>query len=1176
MPPPPNHEEVLLGLALEQPAAGRAAFLDAVCAGDPALHQRLQARLSAHVAEDNLRHQETGARPTIKLNLPDAPDEPVGETLGSYKLMERLGEGGCGVVYVAEQTQPVRRRVALKVIKLGMDTKAVVARFEAERQALAMMDHPNIAKVLDAGTTDAGRPYFVMELVRGIRITDYCDQNQLSTPARLELFIKVCQAIQHAHQKGIIHRDIKPSNILVTLHDGVPVPKVIDFGIAKATEGRQLTDATVYTQLHQFIGTPAYMSPEQAEMSGLDIDTRSDIYSLGVSLYELLAGSTPFDAEKLMSQGVDQMRQILREQEPVRPSTRLATLADADLTTTAKRRSIDKSKLVHQLQGDLDWIVMKCLEKDRTRRYESASGLAADLRRHLNNEPIVARPPGSVYRFQKMVRRHRFAFAAAAAIAAALVLGLVVSLSQAIRATHAQQAAQAAQAREARQRELAESSEKQAVAAQTGEARLREQAQAQELAARRRAYAADMLLCQQALAANNFRRARLLLDRQRPATGTADLRGWEWRYLWQRCQGEALVKISTGKMPAVAARFTGDANQIAAFQGRSRVSLWNLATHQENVLQPENRSDAFVLNAGRMTLSADGEWLVAAGRNGAAESVVRIWDAHQGTKLSEWAVGTNLINALALAPDKQRLAVFLGDDQSVSVWNVATKQKEFQVFAPEMKPGWKPWGAVAFAPDGSSLAIGDDSGQVRLVAARNGSQQALLPGTFLVSTRGGGVTTLAYSPDGRFLAAGGAFVDPRILVWDAATGQPVATLAGHRGFITDLAFSPDGRRLASTSADQTIKLWNTDAWNEAGTLLGHNNIVWSAAFSPDGRQLATTDINGLICIWPVSGKLPDRGSLLLPAGIQSADVSPDGQSLVGISDRGTVRLLTAATLQDQSVPPEAGTNNVDACWVAPDEILLLSRPLQLKTWRLSSQTITTNPPDVVDSQDAGLVFFPSDHLFAVVRPGPPGTSTLNLWDASAHRMITSRTFNQPPKTVLNLFLSKDGERVALINVNQLSVWNLKNRAEKPIVETGFENIMSVALFSRHPWVVIASAVAPTADVWDLATGTKLVSLEGFNQALLQSVVSPDEARLVTSTIGQEPIRFWDVESWNEVLNLPGRPGCLLNKPHFLSDANTLAATEVDFASGLQQVRLWRAPAWAEINAAESNDPAERK
>ncbi len=384
------------------------------------------------------------------------PDEAVGTTVDRYKILERVGEGGYGVVYVAEQTQPVRRRVALKVIKPGMDSKQVVARFEAERQALAMMDHPNIARVLDAGTTEAGRPFFVMELVRGIRITDYCDQTDLSTKERLDLFMKVCQAIQHAHQKGIIHRDIKPSNILITLHDGVPVPKVIDFGIAKATEGR-LTDATVYTQLHQFIGTPAYMSPEQAEMSGLDIDTRSDIYSLGVLLYELLTGSTPFDTKELLASGLDAMRKTIREREPVRPSTKLSqtlvaagvskprssaskTPSSEDEVRASSRRLLRVKETISLLRGDLDWIVMKCLEKDRRRRYETANGLAADLQRHLNHEPVVARPPSAAYQFQKAFRRNKLAFAAGGAVAGALLLGVVVSTWQAVRATQARQA----------------------------------------------------------------------------------------------------------------------------------------------------------------------------------------------------------------------------------------------------------------------------------------------------------------------------------------------------------------------------------------------------------------------------------------------------------------------------------------------------------------------------------------------------------------------------------------------------------------------------------------------------------------------------------------------------------------------------------------------------------------
>ena len=420
-----SREEEIFEAASKLPPEQRAAHLQTACGDDAALRARIEGLLKAHDEAGGFMQEPAGpARKTIVLTLP--PDEKPGDKIGRYKLLQQIGEGGCGVVYMAEQEEPVRRRAALKVIKLGMDTKSVIARFEAERQALAMMDHPNIAKVLDAGATETGRPFFVMELVRGIKITDYCDQNKLSTQERLGLFMQVCNAIQHAHQKGIIHRDIKPSNILVTLHDGKPVPKVIDFGIAKATQGR-LTDQTLFTAFEQFIGTPAYMSPEQAEMSGLDIDTRSDIYALGVLLYELLTGRTPFDPKELLQSGLDELRRTIREKEPARPSTKLGTLLAADLTAVAQRRQSDAPRLIHLLSGDLDWIVMKSLEKDRTRRYETANGLAMDIQRYLTNEPIIARPPSTIYRFQKLVRRNKTIVAAVGAGVAALVIGLVLS-----------------------------------------------------------------------------------------------------------------------------------------------------------------------------------------------------------------------------------------------------------------------------------------------------------------------------------------------------------------------------------------------------------------------------------------------------------------------------------------------------------------------------------------------------------------------------------------------------------------------------------------------------------------------------------------------------------------------------------------------------------------------------
>src|SRR5687767_2518694 len=356
-----QREEAVFEAALQLAAAERPAYLDQACAGDADLRRRVEMLLGAFERAGGFMNDPAVSTPARSVTLP--PTEKPGDKIGRYKLLEQIGEGGCGVVYMAEQEEPVRRRVALKVIKLGMDTKNVIARFEAERQTLALMEHPNIAKVFDAGATETGRPYFVMELVRGVRITEYCDQNNLTTEGRLKLFMQVCQAIQHAHQKGVIHRDIKPSNILVTLHDSVPVPKVIDFGIAKATEQR-LTEKTLFTEFQSFIGTPAYMSPEQAEMSGLDIDTRSDIYALGVLLYEVLTGTTPFDPQELMKLGLEGVRRRIRDEEPARPSTRVATMVDAQRTATAIHRQTEAPRLIHSLRGDLDWIVMKCLEKD--------------------------------------------------------------------------------------------------------------------------------------------------------------------------------------------------------------------------------------------------------------------------------------------------------------------------------------------------------------------------------------------------------------------------------------------------------------------------------------------------------------------------------------------------------------------------------------------------------------------------------------------------------------------------------------------------------------------------------------------------------------------------------------------------------------------------------------------
>ena len=1166
--------------ALLLPPERRAAHVQEASAGDARLHQRVEALLRAY-EEAGTFMENPAAPPTPGASLsseapagealpdPAVPVPPagpnlkmaspggssydlVGQTIGRYKLLEKVGEGGCGVVYGAEQAEPVRRRVALKVIKLGMDTKAVVARFEAERQALAMMDHPNIAKVFDAGTTEKGGPYFVMELVRGIPITHYCDQAQLTTQERLELFIKVCQAVQHAHQKGIIHRDIKPSNILVTLHDGVPVPKVIDFGIAKAIEGR-LTEHTVYTQMHQLIGTPAYMSPEQAEMTGLDIDTRSDIYSLGVLLYELLAGSTPFDTKELMAAGLDAMRKIIREQEPTRPSTKLSqTLVAADMrrrksggtdeSASSRRRLHEK---IHQLRGDLDWIVMKCLEKDRTRRYETANGLAFDLKRHLDDEPVLARAPSTAYRFQKAFRRHKLSFTATAVVAAALVAGTVVSTWEAMEAGQARNAEKGQRIVAQTERDKAQAAQQRTVealislevqksetlfAAEDSSAALAYLARASRrdrsspVAAGSLFYALTQrslnLRLVEPLAAD--RSAQFSPDGRRVVTASSD----GTARVWDAQTGQPLTHPLKHAAGANSAQFSPNGLRVVTASADHTARVWDAQTGQP-VTDPLKHANEVKF----AQFSPDGRRVVTA----SADATARVWDAQTGQPVTEPLKHEGPVGCAQFSPDGQRV-VTASYDNTARVWDAKTGQPVAEPLkhANEVR-------SARFSPDGQRVVTGSLDGTARVWDARTG-----LPLTEALK-HAAGVSAAQFSPDGQRVVT--ASDDKTARVWDAGTGQPLTDPLKHKGYVASAQFSPDGQRVVTASWDNTARVWDAQTGQPLTEPLRHSLYVHSAEFSPDGRSVLTASEDGTARVW----EAPPGPFLTRPlrhaAQVRSAQFSPNGQRIVTASHDFTARVWDAQTGQALT-PPLTHKDNVTSAQFSPDgqRVVTISCDSTARVWDAQTGQPVT-PPLQHKGEVRSAAFSPDGQR--VVTGSLDGTA--RVWDAR-----TGQPLGQPfehAHGVNSVQFSPDGQRVVTASDDQTArVWDA--RTGQPLTEPlQHKGYVRSARFSPDGQRVVTASWDRTARVWDAQTGQPLAELRGHSERVDFAEFSPDGRKVVTAS-WDRTARVWDAQT-GRPLTPPLKHESVVWSARFSPDGQRVATASVDATAQVWDARTGR-------------------